>query len=122
VAYSVKSQHYVKHGDFKFKELEEWGQDQWNKTLYYKLMQDINNLYKKFLDSGIPHYIAREILPNACLTDIYMTANVREWRHIIKMRITKNNTPEIQEVAEALLRRFYGNMPELFEDLVKEYL
>jgi len=125
VSYSVKSQHYVKHSNFKYKPLEEWGDETWrtiNKSKYEDLMLKIAVLYDDLVASGIPHYIAREVLPNSCLTDMYITANVREWRHIIKMRVTKNNTPEIQKWAENLLVKFYLRMPELFEDLYKTYI
>lgn len=123
VSYSVKSQHYVKHFDFPYKALENWGKQQGRNIIHYQqLMERINQLYKIFIEDGIPHYIAREILPNACLTDMYMTANVREWRHIINMRASKNNTPEIRGVARALLIDMYMLMPELFEDLYKKLM
>ena len=124
VSYSVKSQHYVKHTNFKYKELENYG----NKNLplmqrmYHDLMDTINGIYGDMLKHGIPHYIAREILPNACLTDIYMTTNAREWRHIIRMRIGRENTPEIREFAQTVLRELYVRMPTIFEDLRDEHL
>jgi len=122
VAFSVKSQHYVKHTDFKYKNLETWGNEpEIAQAEYHELMRQINLLYQYYITHGIPHYIAREILPNACLTDIVMTANVREWRHIIQQRITSNNTPEIQEWAKVMLRTLYLEMPELFSDLRNKY-
>jgi len=123
VSYSVKSQHYVDHKDFKYKELESYG-DKNPKLMqqtYEDLMIKIMVAYDDLREYGIPHYIAREILPNACLTDMYITANAREWRYIIKLRITENNTPEIKKWAEDILRILYCKMPELFEDLVKKY-
>lgn len=125
VSYSVKSQHYVKHNDFRYKNLENWGNPPWtelNKQDYTNLMIKIMVLYDDLIDRGIPHYIAREILPNSCLTDMYITANVREWRHIIRMRASSGNTPEIQEWAKDILVLMYRAMPELFEDLVDKYL
>lgn len=125
VSYSVKSQHYVKHSNFKYKELEDYG-DVFKReeaaNAFNHLMQDIAFEYDHLLQCGVPHYIAREILPNACLTDMYITTNVREWRYIIKLRVTKNNTPEIQKWASDILEKFYYEMPELFEDLVDKYL
>lgn len=124
VSYSVKSQHYVKHTDFRYKWLENWGnkfRDQ-NKLMYIGLMEKINEIYNQFIKNGIPHFIAREILPNACFTDMFITTNVREWRYIIKLRITKNNTPEIREWAKQVLYLFYQKMPELFQDIVDKYI
>jgi len=116
-AYSVKSQHFVKHNNFKYKQLE-------TKILhghYNKLMANINNFYDLLLKLDVPHYIAREVLPNSCLTNIFITTNVRQYRHIIKTRITFENTPEIQKLAHILLRELYMVMPELFFDLVDKY-
>lgn len=123
VSYSVKSQHYTKHHNFKYKDLEEWGKSKrLNKIKYYILMKKISKLYTRFVKNGIPHYIAREVLPNACLTDMYITTNVREWRYIIALRITDNNTPEIRQWAEEILILFYEAMPELFQDLIDKHV
>jgi len=123
VSYSVKSQHYVKHTDFQYKDLENYGKD-WmrNKIIYQEAINDLGDIYTYLITAGIPHYIAREVLPNACLTDMYITTNVREWRYIINFRITKNNTPEIQKWAEQILILFYGAMPELFQDLMDKHI
>ena len=123
VSYSVKSQHFVNHKNFRYKQLETYG-DAWedNKEKYEKLMKSINRVFINFVKNGIPHYIAREILPNACLTDMYITTNVREWRFIIGLRMTSNNTPEIRDWAKILLIKLYGRMPELFEDLHSKML
>ena len=122
VSYSVKSQHYTKEIDFKYKDLENWGKEKQEQTrlIYQGLMERINDIYTGMIKFGVPHYIAREVLPNACLTDMYITTNVREWRYIINLRITKNNTPEIQEWASRILVLFYEAMPELFQDIVEE--
>lgn len=125
VSYSVKSQHYVKHTEFKYKELEDYG-DMFKReeaiNAYAHLMEDIAFEYNHLIKCGVPHYIAREVLPNACLTDMYITTNAREWRHIIRMRIGKENTPEIREFARTLLRELYMLMPEIFEDLRDKYM
>lgn len=119
VSYSVKSQHYTRHDDFKYKELEDYGcYAALDSSMYYDLMSRINDAYKKLIEHGVPHYIAREVLPNSCLTDMYITANAREWRYIIGLRIARNNTPEIRKWAEEILMLFCESMPELFKDLL----
>lgn len=42
---------------------------------------------------------ARSLLPNACETKIYMTGNLRAWRHFVELRGTKHAEPEIRAVA-----------------------
>jgi len=112
-SFCVKSQHYVVHKNFKYKSLEYSGQS----LLYDDLMASINRVYEQLLADGVPKYIAREVLPNAALTNIVMTANIRELRHIIKIRITKHNTPEIIKMSELLLDKLIEIMPGAFEDL-----
>jgi len=63
---------------------------------------------------------ARGILPNDLKTEIVMTANMREWRHVIKLRGSKAAHPQIREIAHMLLTMFYDLWPELFHDLYME--
>ena len=39
---------------------------------------------------------ARSILPNRLKTEIVMTANLREWRHILKLRMAKDAHPQMR--------------------------
>lgn len=114
-AFSIKSQHYVKHGDFKVKDIET---DNSEAQYWYKdTCEIIRRCYMLLCKLGVPHYVAREILPNGTLTNIFMTANFREWRHIIKLRQTKGNTPEIREFALKIKEMFQKIFPEVFFDL-----
>jgi len=115
-SFSIKSQHYVKHDDFEYKILET--QDKEVISIYKMLMDKINEIYITFIEIyDVPIHVAREILPNACLTNVFMTANVREWRHIIKLRQTEKNTYEMMMFAERIKIMFRNLMPEVFFDL-----
>jgi thymidylate synthase (FAD) len=113
VSYSIKSQHFCKHENFKFKMLE----SDIMTNEYLDLMKKINEYYMAAIKNGMPKYIAREVLPNSTYTNIFMTTNVRQWRNIIKQRSTLNNTPEIILWSKTILDLFIKSMPELFEDL-----
>lgn len=116
VSFSVKSQHYVDYSDFEFKDLET--KNSKVNDLYEVMMEDINQMYKYFVQNcEIPIYVAREILPNSCLTNIFMTTNFREWRYIIHLRQSLNNTPEIRDFTSKVLKIFNKIVPEVFEDL-----
>ena len=118
-SFSIKSQHFVKHQNFKYKELERYI-DHGQRTAYYELMLGIDQMYCLMVKDGLPHHIAREILPNACLTDIIMTCNMRQLRHILKLRITKNNTLEIIQMSKEILKICNKMMPELVHDIKME--
>ena len=64
---------------------------------------------------------ARSVLPNALKTEIVTTANLREWRHIFKLRAagtTGKPHPQMSEVMIPLLKEFQEKIPVLFDDII----
>ena len=59
---------------------------------------------------------ARAILPNATETKIFVTANVRAWRHFIEMRAASFADWEIRRLAIAVLQVLQEEAPLLFGD------
>lgn len=59
---------------------------------------------------------ARGVLPNALKTEIVVTANLREWRHILKLRASKQAHPQMQQVMKELLSDIKLRYPEVFFD------
>ena len=59
---------------------------------------------------------ARAILPNCTKTEIIVTANYREWRHILKERTSKNADPNMRSLMVPLLSELYFKIPVIFED------
>ena len=60
---------------------------------------------------------ARTILPNSLKTEIIMTCNLREWRHILKLRTAKHAHPQMRQVAEMILDVLKEKLPVIFEDI-----
>lgn len=76
--------------------------------------------YMELLDDGATPQEARSVLPNSTKTEVVMTANLREWRHFLKLRAvgtTGKPHPQMQEVAIPLLRELKEKIPVIFEDL-----
>jgi thymidylate synthase (FAD) len=46
-----------------------------------------------------------------------MTANIREWRHFLRLRTSSAAHPQIREVAIPLLHELQRLMPVLFGDI-----
>lgn len=65
---------------------------------------------------------ARAVLPNATETKIFVTGNVRSWRHFIEMRGAAFADWEIRRLALEVLRIFQVEAPLLFGDFVIEKL
>ncbi|MDF2800197.1 MAG: thymidylate synthase [Anaerocolumna sp.] len=75
--------------------------------------------YISLLNDGATPQEARSVLPNSLKTDIIMTANIREWRHFLRLRTSQAAHPQIREVTVPLLMELYEVMPVIFEDIVK---
>ncbi|HDY88318.1 MAG TPA: FAD-dependent thymidylate synthase [bacterium] len=60
---------------------------------------------------------ARSVLPNSLKTEIVCTANLREWRHILKLRCSKAAHPQMQELMKPLLKELKIKVPIIFDDL-----
>lgn len=54
--------------------------------------------YKELLDQKWRPEQAREVLPNSLKTEIVVTANLREWRHILALRTSPAAHPQIIEL------------------------
>lgn len=73
--------------------------------------------YFSLLGLGITPQIARSILPTALKTEFVTTANLREWRHILKIRTAKNAHPQMREVMIPLLKELQNKIPIIFDDI-----
>jgi thymidylate synthase (FAD) len=83
-------------------------------------MHDAERHYFKLLELGCKPEIARSVLPNSLKTEIVVTANLREWRHIFKLRTAKAAHPQMREIMVPLLVEFKRTIPVVFEDIEPE--
>ena len=91
-----------------------------NKEMYEiwkKTMQDIENGYIKMKALGATTDMCREILPHSTAAEYTMTANIREWKHILELRTTNHVHPSIRQVLIPLLKYFKEEMPEIFGEV-----
>ena len=76
--------------------------------------------YLRLLNEGRTPQEARAVLPNSLKTEIVMTANLREWRHFLKLRAvgtTGKPHPQMSEVTIPLLKELKELIPVVFDDL-----
>lgn len=78
----------------------------------------IEDTYKKLLHKGWKPQEARSVLPNGLGSKIVMTCNLRNWRHFLLMRTTRETHPQCREVTIPLLAIFQERVPIFFEDIV----
>ena len=56
-------------------------------------------------------------LKDSLKTEIVMTMNLREWRHFFLLRTSKRAHPQMQEIANMMLRSFKERIPIVFDDI-----
>lgn len=78
----------------------------------------VEETYKKLIAKGWKPQEARSILPCALSSKIVMTCNLRNWRHFLLMRTTRETHPQCREVTIPLLAIFQERIPIFFEDIV----
>ena len=96
---------------------EAFSDSQIKSKIWYDSMSDIEDMYMNMSKTGSKPDELRMLLPHSTAAQVYMTANIREWRHILRLRCSKMTHPAIQQVLIPLLLKFKQDMPELFEDV-----
>lgn len=76
--------------------------------------------YFDMLDYGCSPQEARAVLPTSLKTELVMTANIREWRHFLRLRCGQAAHPQMREVALMLLEICKREAPVLFGDIGEE--
>lgn len=73
--------------------------------------------YLELLKAGISPQEARSVLPNSLKTELWMTANIREWLHFFNLRAAKPAHPQMRQVAIPLLLKLQELLPPIFGGL-----
>jgi thymidylate synthase (FAD) len=84
----------------------------WLDTMFF-----LESQYKTLLNAGAPPQIARSVLPNSLKTEIVVTANLREWKEILRQRTSVAAHPQIREVMIPLSIEMNKILPEIFPKL-----
>ena len=75
------------------------------------------NVYFNLLSDGYTPQEARSVLPSSVKTEVVMTANLREWRHFLKLRTAKAAHPQMRELTVPLLHELQERIPVIFDDI-----
>ncbi len=137
-SYSVKSQRYVREGQFEFVTPPAIAADGKAHALYVESMNNAQNTYNQladilsekylaeFIKEGIPEKQAKSqaekkaiedarfVLPNACETKLIMTMNARSLMNFFHHRCCNRAQWEIQALANEMLRLVRSVAPTLF--------
>jgi len=89
-------------------------------TVWLKAMLKAEKDYLSLIKEGWTPQQARSVLPNSTKTEIVVTANFREWKHIFKLRTSKAAHPQIREIMIPLLVKSKELIPVIFDNINEE--
>jgi len=85
--------------------------------IWYRACLNAEANYLQLLNAGWKPEAARSVLPNSLKTEIVVTANLRQWRHIFTLRCDDAAHPQMRQVMRPTLALFRQHVPVLFDDL-----
>lgn len=94
-----------------------WNEDDENFKLWQDTMALVEKNYSALRAGGARPEEARSILPNSLKTEIFVTMNLREWRHFLKLRTAKAAHPQMREVALKIYKILAEKLPAVFDDI-----
>lgn len=86
-------------------------------AVWYAVMKICEWGYNLLRKLDVSPQEARSVLPNSLKTEIIITANLREWRHFLKIRTAKDVHSQMREITIPLLREFQKRIPVIFDDI-----
>ncbi len=94
-----------------------WSADDENFQLWSATMAAIEKNYLAMRANGAKPEEARSILPNSLKTEIFVTMNLRELRHFLKLRTAAAAHPQMRQVALMIYNLLVEKLPALFDDI-----
>jgi len=89
-------------------------------ALMEKHHAESEKIFKSLLARGVPREQARGILPQNLMTKFYMTGNLRNWIHFVKLRIDNHAQAEVQSIGKQVLDILLEKFPEATKALMND--
>lgn len=122
-SYSQESSRYCDYsagkfgGELTFIKPCFWSEDDENFLLWKETMAALEKNYLALRERGAKPEEARSILPNSLKTEIFVTMNLRELRHFLKLRTAAAAHPQMREVALKIYKILVEKLPAVFDDI-----
>ena len=114
-SFTVESTRYVRYHELTV--ISPFQDDVVGENFFRMDMSDAEKTYHNWIQAGATPEIARAVLPLCLATELYMTANLRELRHILKLRTDKAAHPQMRVVAGQILDILRDKLPVIVEDI-----
>lgn len=116
-SFNQQSQRYVTlKGEPEVIVPESVGNDPELRALFNTAIDTAYNSYQALIDAGVPAEDARYVLPNASISKIVVTMNIRELLHFFTLRCCHRAQWEIQELGQKMLELAEPTAPYIFMD------
>jgi len=92
-----------------------WEEDSLEYRLWTQGMKYAEDLYLALRSRDCSPQECRSVLPNSVKTELIVTANFREWRHIFKERCSMAAHPQMREVMLPLRKELAQLVPIIFD-------
>jgi thymidylate synthase (FAD) len=116
-SFSQRSQRYVRENAEDFIVPPAISASPQASAVFEQAMSRAADAYGDLLKLGIPMEDARFVMPNATPSEIVLSANFRQLRHIIITRGSKHAQWEVRNVAIGILSIIKQHAPNVFADL-----
>jgi thymidylate synthase (FAD) len=118
-AYSQESTRYCNYSKDKFNKeisvIEPPGLSEQQRIIWELTCQNCERWYNELISGGCKPQIARSILPTCLKTEIVVTTNFREWKHIFNLRCAENAHPQIREIMLMAKQIMEEKVPSVFK-------
>jgi len=117
-SFTQQSQRFVDERRLRFIEPHAIKKNKKAHIIFSNFLNTSKKVYAKLLKLGIKNEDARFVLTNAVDSEIVITANFREWRHIIELRGSPEAQWEIRGILIKILQILKKYSPTVFEDFI----
>lgn len=107
-SFTVESTRYVKYDDLTV--INPTPDEFYPPIAFVNAIEKAEDCYQALIDDYPPE-IARAVLPLCLVTELYMTANLREWRHVLKLRTSKRLIRKCDKLRGKSLKFFGTSCP-----------
>ncbi len=120
-AFTQQSQRYVNEENFNYITPPSIKNNNEAYKIFTEFIKYSKETYRKLRELKIKKEDARFVLPNAVESEIVISANLREWRHIIELRGHPTAQWEIREFAIKVCEILKEKAPSVFYDFEIDY-
>lgn len=115
-SFSQQSQRYVDETGFAVVTPASVAADEEAGRLFAVHVADCERLYARLRELGIPREDARFVLPNATVSELVVSANLRQWRLVLAQRGHPTAQWEIRRFAVLVYERLLQHVPNVLAD------